>query len=126
MTMDHQHVASTVPVLIDMLALSRTATGSGAQWALESADLDMTLVSLPAGQHIPAHRNDEVDVLVVAVAGTLEVSVDRTTYHLVAGQALLLPKGTTRALQGVDERVSYLNVHRRRRGLWPTVTHQRA
>ncbi len=114
-----QDQPSPTAVLID---LARLATaGNGPQWSYESVDLDLTLLSWTAEQQIAPHVNDEVDVLLIAVAGTGDVTVNAEVHRLSAGQALLIPKGAERAIQSATERFSYLSVHRRRRGLWPTV-----
>ena len=106
-------------VLIDLAHLA--TAGNGPQWSYESVDLDLTLLSWTAGQQVAPHVNDEVDVLLIAVAGTGDVTVNAEVHRLSAGQALLIPKGAERAIQSATERFSYLSVHRRRRGLWPTV-----
>lgn len=116
---------SPTAFLIDLLACSDAATQSGPQWGYESTDLDLTLLTWHAQQQIAAHCNDEVDVVVIVVAGAGEVLVNTETYALIVGQALLIPKGTTRSIRCTSERFSYLSVHRRRRGLWPTVAGER-
>lgn len=107
-------------VLFD-LQQGNTAGGNGAQLRYESEDLDLTTVTWRDHQGVVAHINGEVDVLLIVIAGTGDVTVGSTTYALVAGQALLIPKGTERAIRATDDHFSYLSVHRRRRGLWPTV-----
>ncbi|HZG67709.1 MAG TPA: hypothetical protein VEZ12_13250 [Herpetosiphonaceae bacterium] len=34
---------------------------------------------------------------------------------------MLIPKGSERSIRCVGEQFAYLSVHRRRRGLWPTL-----
>ncbi len=119
--MDQQRVSPEPVELIDLAGLSMAATGGGPLWAQESADLDVTLLSWPADQGVPAHVNDEVDVLLIVIAGSASVTIGASTHRVAAGQALLIPKGVERAIVGGAERVSYLSVHRRRRGLWPTL-----
>ena len=108
-------------IRIDLAALAAAAQGNGPQWSHESADLDLTLLSWQSGQEIAAHVNAEVDVVFFVVDGSGEVIVDGETYGLTAGQALLIPKGSERAIRCTGERFSYLSIHRRRAGLWPTV-----
>ena len=108
-------------VLVDLARLIADGGGNGPQWSYESADLDLTLLSWTSDQQVAPHVNDEVDVLLIAVAGTGEVAVHAEVHRLSAGQALLIPKGAERAIRCTAERFSYLSVHRRRRGLWPTV-----
>lgn len=107
--------------LIPFAALAEQAAGSGPIWGHESADLDITLLSWRAGAEIAAHVNDDVDVLLIGVAGTGDVSVGDETIRLEPGRALLIPKGAARSFRCGSARWSYLSVHRRRRGLWPTV-----
>ncbi len=121
MTPEHSPAA----LLIDLLAHSVAATQSGPQWSYESTDLDLTLLTWQAHQQIAAHVNDEVDVVVIVVAGTGEVIVNAQVYPLTTGQALLIPRGTTRSIRCTGERFSYLSVHRRRTYLWPTVAEAR-
>ena len=84
-----------------------------------SDDLNVNLLAVPAGQGIPAHVNDEVDVLLVVLAGTATIDVDEQELRLGAGQALLLPKGTRRAIRATGTDLTYLTCHRRRPGLQP-------
>lgn len=107
--------------LVDLAAICDQATASGPQWSFESTDLDLTLLRWTGQQQIGPHMNEEVDVLLIGIAGAGEVLVDETVYRLGAGQAVLIAKGTRRSLRCLDEAWSYLSVHRRRRGLWPTM-----
>ena len=111
---------SPAGILIDLAALG-AGTGGGPRWGHESEDLDLTLLAWTAGQGVATHRNTEVDVVLIVVAGAGEVTVNAEQYHLTPGQALLIPKGAERAIQCAGDHFSYLSLHRRRRGLWPTV-----
>ncbi len=108
--------------LIDLPSWAREATQSGPIWSHESSDLDLTLLSWGAQQGISAHINDEVDVVLIGVAGVGEVIVNNEVYRLAPGQMLLIPKHAERSLWCTEARWSYLSLHRRRRGLWPTVS----
>ena len=94
---------------------------SGPQWAHESEDLDVTLLSWAPGKSIAEHINNEVDVVLIGVAGSGVVTVEGEPHQLAAGALLLIPKDKRRAMQNGDERWSYLSIHRRRRGLMPTI-----
>ncbi len=107
--------------LIDLPGRAEGATQSGPIWSHESTDLDLTLLTWAAQEGITAHINDEVDVLLIGVAGAGEVTVNGEVYRLSPGQMLLIPKNAERSLRCTEERWSYLSLHRRRRGLWPTV-----
>lgn len=107
-------------VLIDLVATCRHATVGGPQWSFESSDLDLTLLAWTTHQVIAPYVNDEVDVMLLGVDGIGEVGIDDAMYRLHAGQALLIAKGARRSFRSVTTQWSYLSVHRRRRGLWPT------
>ena len=91
----------------------------------ESEDLNLTVLSWKAGEGVAPHVNEEVDVVLIVVDGEGEISVGEQVLALRVGQALLIPKGSQRAIRCVGERFSYLSVHRRRRGLMPTIGGQR-
>jgi quercetin dioxygenase-like cupin family protein len=105
---------------IDVAALSQAAEHDGPQWGHASEDLNLTLLHWTEGQLIAPHVNDEVDVLLLVIAGAGEAIVDMERHTLTPGQVLLIPKGAERALCCAGAHFSYLSVHRRRRGLWPT------
>jgi quercetin dioxygenase-like cupin family protein len=104
-----------------VIDLHTTHTHSGPQLGHESEDLNLTLLSWKAGQGVEPHVNSEVDVVVTVVGGEGEVTVDGEKFELRVGQALLIPKGCERAIRCTGETFSYLSVHKRRRGLFPTV-----
>ncbi len=94
---------------------------SGPQWGYESDDLNLTLLAWQAGEGVAPHVNREVDVVLIAVAGDGEVRVNGAVHVLRPGQALLIPKGVERAIYPTSAQFRYLSVHRRRRGLMPTI-----
>jgi mannose-6-phosphate isomerase-like protein (cupin superfamily) len=106
--------------LVDLVAACRQATASGPQWSFESTDLDLTVLTWTACQEIAPHVNNEVDVVLIGLDGIGEVRIDEAVYRLTAGQAVLIAKGARRSLHSLSDKWSYLSVHRRRRGLWPT------
>lgn len=116
-----EHKSSSTAILVDLVGLCDAAEGNGPQWGHESEDLDLTLLSWTAGQQVAAHVNNEVDVVMIVVAGAGEVLINGQAHQLMPGQALLVPKGAERAIRCTAERFSYLSLHRRRRGLWPSV-----
>lgn len=117
----HAAVPSAVPV--DLLEVCRLGAGaaSGPRWGHESEDLDLTLLSWAAGRGIGPHVNHEVDVVWIGVEGAGVVTVDGREHEMRPGVALLIAKGCERAVTAATERFSYLSVHRRRRGLRPTL-----
>ncbi len=94
-------------------------SGPGPVWTHTSADLNVNLLSFDQDQGVPAHVNDEVDVLLVVVAGEGVLELDGTPHPLHAGQACLIPKGTSRAIRSAGGPFAYLTCHRRRAGLMP-------
>jgi quercetin dioxygenase-like cupin family protein len=104
----------------DLVALVRGSTERGLLWTHQSADLNVNLVALDAGQRVTESVNAEVDVLLVGVAGEGVVALDGQEVRLGAGRALVIPKGARRAIASAGGRFAYLTCHRRRAGLWPT------
>jgi quercetin dioxygenase-like cupin family protein len=90
---------------------------AGVRWRLDAGgDLNANLVSFPAGEGVGEHVNDELDVLMVGVAGAGAVIVDGAAHELRPGAAILVPRGARRATRAGSGRFSYLTVHRRRSG----------
>lgn len=105
------------PPLADLRYLATVAPARGPQWGLETEDLNATLLVWQAGEGVPEHVNDEVDVLILSVEGEGEVSVDGRVFVLAAGQTIVVPKGASRSVRAKSGRFAHLNVHRRRRKL---------
>jgi len=105
--------------VVDLAAEVRAYAGGGALWRLEpSQDLQANLVRLEPCHEIGAHRNDEVDVLLVVVEGSGELVVDQQSHPLKPATLAHLPKGAVRAIRAGDTALVYLSIHRRRpRGL---------
>ena len=91
--------------------------GRGPVWGTESDDLNATLLAWPVGETNPEHVNAERDVLVVVVSGGGLLEVDGEAHELAAGDAVLVPKGSSRRLAAGPHGIRYLSVHRRRGGL---------
>ena len=109
------------PIYVDLREVARVAAHSGPQWGHECEDLDLTLLSWENGKRIEAHVNTEVDVVWIGVEGTGVATIDGQAHQLHPGAALLIPKGCERAVESTSQPFSYLSVHRRRRGLMPTI-----
>ena len=94
------------------------ASGDGVHWTLEpESDLNANLVRLEPGHVVGEHTNEEVDVLLVVLAGRGHVVLDTATLTLTPNVVVHLPKGARRAIHATGEGVTYLTVHRRRGGL---------
>lgn len=109
------------PLWVNLIGRSAAATHSGPQWAHESEDLDITLLSWQAGQSIAPHINSEVDVVWIGVTGEGVAKINGASHELRPGVLLFIPKGCERSVEGVSTQFCYLSVHRRRRGLMPTI-----
>lgn len=114
-------VAPSPPVRVDLLERAAASSHSGPQWAHESEDLDVTLLSWEDNKRIESHINNEVDGVLIGIEGSGVVTVNGEEFEMRPGVALLIPKGCERAIQSTSARFSYLSVHKRRRGLMPTI-----
>lgn len=110
---------SSEPVFIDLKARIDDGAQRRIAWSSQSQDLNVNLITLNQGEEIAEHRNNEVDVLLTGIDGSGQIDVNGEHYTLQAGQALIIPKGTTRRIDCTDDRFAYLTCHRLRSGLWP-------
>ena len=99
---------------VDLASLAAAGGHPGSRWRLDGEDLQANLVRLGQGDRIQPHRNDEVEVLVVVVAGRGELTLDGQVHQLAPLVIAHLPTGTVRAIAAVDGPLAYLSVHRRR------------
>ena len=67
------------------------------------------------------HTNTEVDVAMVVLQGRGAVEIDGERHELRAGNLVVLPKGVRRSIVALTADFRYLNVHKRRRRLMPTL-----
>ena len=104
---------------VDLAALA--AGGQGPVWTNRSEDLDVNLLVFGADDGVAEHVNDQVDVLLVAVAGRGVVTIQGQPRELAAGQAVVIPKGARRGTRAAGGRFAYLTCHRRRAGLMPSI-----
>jgi quercetin dioxygenase-like cupin family protein len=88
--------------------------GRGPVWGAESEDLNATLLVWSASGGPPEHVNDERDVLLFVVDGTVSISIDGAEQELGAGEALIVAKGRRRRITAGREGARYLSVHLRR------------
>ncbi len=89
--------------------------GNGAVWSLPpDADLNANLVQLGPNTAIDAHRNAEVDVLVLVRSGAGEIVVDGRVSPVAADHLMLIPRGTMRAIRAGSSGLVYVTVHRAR------------
>ena len=110
---------TAAPRIVTLAGVLAEVSGPGPVWTHTSRDLNVNLLSFEAGQGVPDHVNDEVDVLIVVVAGEGVLAIDGTEHPIAAGQLCVIPKGARRSLHSGDGPFAYLTCHRRRGGLWP-------
>jgi quercetin dioxygenase-like cupin family protein len=91
-----------------------TGAADGPVWGIATGDLNVTLLSWPPSRALPEHVNDEVDVLLVVVAGSGTCTVDGVTEALTGTVARLIPRGARRAIAAGPDGIRYLSIHRRR------------
>jgi len=92
---------------------------SGPQWGEASEELNITALSWGKNQGVAAHVNAELEVCIVVVAGEGEATIDGEKFALRSGVALVVPRGSTRAIASSSEQLTYYSIHRRRPGLMP-------
>jgi quercetin dioxygenase-like cupin family protein len=96
--------------VVDLLG----GTGAGPLWGTASSDLNATLLAWPPGHELVEDTNTELDVLLIVLEGGGVATVDEQEHALVPGSALLVQKGSSRAIRAGAEGVRYVSVHRRR------------
>ena len=82
-------------------------------------ELNLNVVRFAAGDGVPEHTNDEVDVIGVVLSGEGLVTIDGREERVGAGSLFYMPKGARRAIRAVEGELAYLTCHRRRMGLMP-------
>ena len=106
--------------LIERLAAPALGDGSSTQkggrpvWGEASEDLNATLLEWASGGGSPEHVNDERDVLVFVVDGSVSVEIDGEERELTGGEVVIVPKGRRRRITAGRGGVRYLSVHLRR------------
>jgi quercetin dioxygenase-like cupin family protein len=99
---------------VDLAGLAAAGDHPGALWRLDGEDLQANLIRLGSGDRIQPHPNDEVDVLMVVVAGRGQLTLDGQVHQLAPMALVHIPKGTVRAVMAVDGPLAYLSIHRHR------------
>ncbi len=102
-----------------VIDLAAAGPGAGPLWGMQSDDLNATLLAWPPGGVVAEHVNDELDVIMVVLAGSADVQLDGAEHRLGPEQLLLIPRGCARAVTAGPGGVRYLSVHRRRKPLSP-------
>ena len=107
------------PRIIDFTQIELEEGRYGPVFALESDDLDCNLVYWDEGHGVPAHPDDDLDIVGIVLRGEGVLHMDGVEYKLRAGQFFLIPKRVVRALNSAGGEFLYLTVHRRRDPLMP-------
>jgi quercetin dioxygenase-like cupin family protein len=68
--------------------LSTVHGSGGVLWSVSPLGFHANLVGLAAGESVESHRNDDVDVLIVVLAGRAELTVDGSGVDLTRGMWL--------------------------------------
>jgi quercetin dioxygenase-like cupin family protein len=114
-------VTSEPTPVVDLAAIA-ASSARGPAWTNRSDDLDANLLVFTGGEGVAEHVNDQVDVLIVGIAGEGTVMIDGQSHRLAAGRAVLVPKGARRSTNAGADTFAYLTCHRRRPGLLPVVS----
>lgn len=102
--------------MTDLSGILQGAEGDGVQWAVETpGELNVNLVHLEAGHAVGEHVNDEVDVVIVVLAGQGWLTIDGERTDLAAHVVAYVPRHTRRGVHaGAGHGLDYLSIHRRR------------
>lgn len=101
--------------------LNPELTSGGPIFGHETEDLDLTAVAWAEGRGVGEHTNAEVDVAMIVLSGRGVVQIDDRREEVAAGRLIVLPKGVRRAITALTSDFRYLNVHKRRKRLMPTL-----
>ena len=84
-------------------------------WALQaSGDLNANPVRFEAECGVEEHLNDEVDVILLGIAGSGLVKVDGEEHPESSGTMTFLPEGARRSTRSTSGDLVYFTVHSRR------------
>jgi uncharacterized protein (DUF2249 family) len=92
---------------------------TGVMWKLHmrQRDLDSNIIQLPPSACIATHVGPEVDVLLLVLDGTGQITTELNTLDLHSGALVWLPQRSQRQVAAGPQGLSYLTVHPRRQAL---------
>jgi uncharacterized protein (DUF2249 family) len=92
---------------------------AGAMWKLpmRQRDLDSNIISLQPGPAIAAHSGPDLDVLLLVLDGTGQLTTERGPLQLHPGALVWLPRRSRREFSAGPGGLRYLTVHQRRQSL---------
>lgn len=101
------------------VAAPRDPLARGAVWRLlmRQRDLDSNIIRLPPDASIDEHRGPDLDVLLIVLHGTGQLTTELDTLELRPGALVWLPRRSWRQFTAGFEGLSYLTVHQRRQSL---------
>ena len=111
------HCAVSAPDFSLRLAISASTRPRRSRLAESGRQLDANVVHLPPGHRVDTHREPDLDVLLLVLAGHGTLTAPDGPHPLPAGTLTWLPHGSTRSLAAGTEGLTYLTVHRRRPGM---------
>lgn len=102
-------------VVVDA-AVALLDSGDGVHWTLDQpeSDLNVNLVRLDPGHVAEEHVNNEVDVLIMTVAGEGEIEVDGSQFAVHDSVLIHVPRGASRRIEAGTAGLGYVTIHRRR------------
>jgi quercetin dioxygenase-like cupin family protein len=84
---------------------------------MRQRDLDSNIIQLPPSACIATHVGPEVDVLLLVLDGTGQITTELNTLDLHSGALVWLPQRSQRQVAAGPQGLSYLTVHPRRQAL---------
>lgn len=106
----------TVGGSVKLSEIAASARGrAGVVWTLDAGiELNANLVRFGVGGGVGEHVNDEVEMIVLGIAGSGFVRVDGEERRVSNGTLTFVPRGVRRSIRSLSEDFAYLTVHRRR------------
>jgi uncharacterized protein (DUF2249 family) len=97
----------------------RDLDAAGAVWRLQmrQRDLDSNIISLQPGTSIGAHAGPDLDVLLLVLDGTGQLTTELGPLKLQPGALAWLPRRSRREFTAGPDGMRYLTVHQRRQSL---------
>ena len=104
--------------VVDLADSIEAAVGNGVQWSLsDPSQLQANLVHLEPEASIGEHVSDDVDVIVVVLAGSGILDGGDGQLELHVHHLVHLAAGVPRALRAGQDGLTYLTIHRHRGGI---------
>jgi quercetin dioxygenase-like cupin family protein len=105
---------STVIRLDELIAAGLAGDGVHRRLASDDGDLNVNLAHLDAGSTLGEHVNDEVDVVVLVLAGSGRLRIDDADHDVVTSSLAYVARGSRRSIDAGPDGLTYLTAHRAR------------